>query len=102
MPPKNQYRPSPQVLNCVLDELSDESSLKESPIKQIYKLNLTYSPSNDPLSLLTSPRAESSSEEMARRLRDNILQERNSFNTQCDNLKRRIQKLLKGTENSFT
>jgi Ulp1 family protease len=95
MPPKLSYRPSPQVLNCVLDELSEESSLNESPIKHAYKLNLTYSPSNDPLSSITSPKSELSSEVMARRLRDNILQERKDFNYQCDNLKTRIQKLMR-------
>lgn len=69
----------------------------ESPINKATKINITYSPSENPLSCVTSPKAEPvplASDQMARFILDSIMTERDKLSDQCDAIHSHIEKLL--------
>lgn len=87
-------------------EYSSPSFFFESPIQFASKSNLSYSPSNDFLSSVTSPKAQDlplNTETMAKQLREAINQQKLSFSKKCDKIKLEIQALLSedGKENAF-
>ncbi|CAG9321474.1 unnamed protein product [Blepharisma stoltei] len=87
-------------------ELGSPSFFFESPIQFASKSNLSYSPSNDFLSSVTSPKTQDlplTTELMAKQLHEAINQHKVAFSRKCDKIKQEIQSLLSedGKENIF-
>ena len=77
------------------NEKSQSSFSLGSPINFNSKINLTYSPSQDIISM-TSPKSAfiSSTEQMSKQLIESISQERRLFVKRCEDIKRDLSNIL--------
>lgn len=86
--------------DLTIEDLSQDNPstlFYESPINRATRLNITFSPSENPLSCVVSPKAGSiplASDEIAKHIIENIKTEREKLNSQCESLSLHIDRLL--------